>query len=103
MPNTNNRVKLGRVFSTAGAMDSIGNDLIANSINRFVRGDWGDTCQSDSCMNDQALELDDGSRLLATYKTPNGELWIIRDDYGDTPLAGNPSGFATTLLLPGEY
>ena len=48
-------------------------------------------------MNDQALE--DGSRLLSSYRTTKGDkIWIITEAVDDDGRRA-----ATTLLLPDEY
>ena len=66
-------------------------------ITRHVRGDWGEVCESDKRLNDQALV--DGSRLLSAYRTLKGErIWIITEATDDQ---GNRA--ATTVLTPAEY
>jgi len=61
------------------------------------QGDWGEVCQSDKALNDQALA--DGSRLLSAYTTLKGvKIWIITEAADDE---GHRA--ATTCLLPSEY
>ena len=65
-------------------------------ITRHVRGDWGEVCESDKRLNDQALV--DGSRLLSAYRTLKGERIDITEATDDQ---GNRA--ATTVLTPAEY
>jgi hypothetical protein len=47
-------------------------------LKRHVTGDWGDVCEEDEGLNDEAI--DDGTRILSVYKI-NGELtiWVITE------------------------
>lgn len=66
-------------------------------LSRHVRGDWGDVCDEDKMLNDQALV--DGSRLLSAYRTlKNERLWIITE-----AKDAQSHRLATTALLPSEY
>ncbi|MCM1525242.1 MAG: hypothetical protein NC120_12385 [Ruminococcus sp.] len=67
--------------------------FVAESVNRYLRRDWGDTCEEDADLNDEALKS--GDRLLAVYIFPKtGEtIWIITE--ADRSV--------TTVLLPEEY
>ena len=74
------------------------NSLIAeNAINiimllsRHGSGDWGDLCDEDKKANDSAISY--GQRLLSSYDTVAGKLWIITES----------GRHATTVLLPSEY
>jgi hypothetical protein len=64
---------------------------IADALCRFLRNDWGDTCQSDKAMNDQALT--EKERIVALYKTSKGKVFIIKE-YGHE---------TTTILFASEY
>ncbi len=66
-------------------------------LSRHGAGDWGDVCDEDKRLNDEALK--DGSRILSAYKTTTGvKLWIITEAADD-----NGQRAATTILLPEEY
>lgn len=59
---------------------------------RHMQGDWGDVCDEDRQLNEDALI--DGNRLMSVYNV-NAELkiWIITE--ADRSV--------TTILLPEEY
>ncbi len=90
-PVTEPRLKFpyGKIVGTPGAID-LAVDLVPY-FHRHVTGDWGDLCDEDKAMNDEAVEL--GNRILSAYDTPNGKLWIITE--ADRSV--------TTFLLPSEY
>ena len=54
-------------------------------------GDWGEVCDEDKQMNEEALWGD--SRIMSVYKTETGDVWIITE----------ADRSSTTLLLPSEY
>jgi hypothetical protein len=83
---------LGGVYATPGALALAerGIDLGA-LLARHAAGDWGDVDAADRAANGRALIV--GARLLSSYRTPAGKLWIISE--GDRS--------ATTALLPDEY
>tara|TARA_R110000824_G_scaffold71096_4_gene182239 strand:- start:1109 stop:1423 length:315 start_codon:yes stop_codon:yes gene_type:complete len=87
------KFECGEIYLTTGA-----NSLIAeNAINiimllsRHGSGDWGDLCDEDKKANDSAISY--GQRLLSSYDTVAGKLWIITES----------GRHATTVLLPSEY
>jgi hypothetical protein len=93
------RFPLGQILATPGALEAFGRchqnplDFLA----RHSSGDWGEVCEEDGELNDQAVL--DGSRILSAYTTDNGIMvWIITEATDDT---GKRS--ATTILLPVEY
>lgn len=53
--------------------------------------DWGDTCEEDAELNDEAVKS--GERILAAYETSQGTIWIITE--WDRSV--------TTILFPSEY
>ena len=71
--------------------------FIQDSLNRHVKGDWGDVDDEDKQTNDLALKQ--GSRLLSAYNDDrfpqNGvaTIWIITE----------ADRSATTILFPDEY
>lgn len=80
---------LGRLLATPGAI-ALGINF-APHINRHVRGDWGDVDREDWERNNAAI--DEGSRIISTYQTAAGRIWIITE--ADRAV--------TTVLLPSEY
>ncbi len=94
----------GKVVATPGAMNFFaraGKELIGDLLGRHLRGDWGDLCDEDMRLNDDAVQA--GERILSSYNcmvfAPTGEelarekIWVITE--WDRSL--------TTFLLPSEY
>jgi hypothetical protein len=71
--------------------------FVQESLNRHVKGDWGDVDDEDKQTNDQALKQ--GTRLLSAYsddrfpKNGVATIWIITE----------ADRSATTILFPDEY
>lgn len=65
----------------------------ANSFIRHICGDWGDLCDEDKEVNEDALV--NGGRLMSSYTFENtGEkIWIITE--ADRSI--------TTILFPSDY
>ncbi len=98
----NPKFPIGGVFATRGVEDlAEGNPEFAKflqaSLDRHVKGDWGDVDAADKRTNDQALK--DGDRLLSAYidkRFPQhgiATIWIITE--WDRSV--------TTILFPDEY
>ncbi len=90
---------LGQLLITRGALEApqrAGQSAVV-FLQRQFRGDWGDFCEEDRRLNDQALS--DGSRILSAHRTSLGEKpWIITEAADE---AGRRA--ATAILLPSEY
>lgn len=85
---------LGQIVATHGALDAMrsSGDSAHNLLNRHASGDWGEVCDDDKRLNDDAVH--DGERLLSAYRLKGGtKLWIITE--ADRSV--------TTYLLPDEY
>jgi hypothetical protein len=82
----------GQIVATPGALDLAeqGLDLLIY-LKRHLNGDWGDLCAEDKAENN--LSLRQGFRLLSSYNTPCGQLWLITES----------DRSVTTFLLPEEY
>ena len=82
----------GKIVATPGALALAerGIDLL-EYLQRHLNGDWGDLCEEDKAEN--LFSLKHGLRLLSTYNTLFGRLWIITE--ADRSV--------TTFLLPEEY
>jgi len=92
----------GQIVATRGVYDLACENpnfaqFIQKSLNRHVKGDWGDVDGEDKQTNDQALKQ--GTRLLSAYNDnrfpENGvaTIWIITE----------VDRSATTILFPDEY
>lgn len=85
---------LGQLVATPAALEALDKSGQSPSdfLSRHVRGDWGEVCNEDRLLNDQALI--DGSRLLSAYKTLKGtKLWVITE----------ADRSSTCILTPSEY
>jgi len=84
---------LGRVVATPGALKLLVEtgchpfDYLA----RHATGDWGELSAFDRRQNEVALRV--GYRVLSSYETTAGTVWIVTE--ADRSV--------TTILLPEEY
>lgn len=94
--------ELGEVLMTAGVAYLVKDDPqaaseVAECLGRHALGDWGDLCDEDREMNDDAIEAERSGgytdRLFSVYKTSIGKIYIITEH----------DRSATTILLPNEY
>jgi hypothetical protein len=91
---TMEKFPLGDIIATPAVLDQIAKSgqRPEDFLDRHVAGDWGEVCDDDKLLNDQALVT--GERLLSAYTTLlNTRLWIITE--ADRSV--------TCLLLPEEY
>jgi hypothetical protein len=91
---TKPRFSLGQIVATPGALALLeeSGENPAVFLSRHVRGDYGEICEEDRQLNDQAIT--DGSRLLSAYRTSKGErLWVITE----------ADRSSTSLIRPDEY
>jgi hypothetical protein len=98
-PNGKPKFDLGQVLATPGALEALQESGQTPDffLEKHHRCDWGEVCDEDKQLNDQALV--DGSRLLSAYRTlKNVRIWIITEAVDDE---GHRA--ASTLLLPEEY
>ena len=96
---TQQKFDLGQIVATSQALQSLEESGQSPSVflDRHAQGDWGDVCEEDKQLNDQALI--DGSRILSSYTTLQGvKIWIITEAADD-----NGNRMASTILLPEEY
>lgn len=90
-------MKYGRWVMTRGINDTVANDenfakQITSAIARYRNNDWGDLCDEDKQLNDDAVMRND-DRILAAYKTDKGKVYIITEW----------DRSATTILFANEY
>jgi len=93
------KFQLGQVVATPGALQALeeSGQEPGFFLDRHIQGDWGEVCDEDKRLNDQALV--DGSRLLSAYTTLKGvKIWVITEAVGDDGRRAS-----TCCLLPSEY
>ena len=88
--------KLGKLVMTRGVHSKIKEDVdfavgVLDAFERYQRCDWGNLCDEDNALNEQALK--DGDRIFALYNIGKDKIYIITE--WDRSL--------TTILLPEEY
>lgn len=86
------RFRCGQLCATPAALDKVGRAGLTQLLERHLSGDWGDTCESDTRANEEALRS--GNRIISWYQVSK-ELRIMIITEADRS--------ATTILLPGEY
>lgn len=97
--STQPKFNLGQVVATPGAICALqeSGELPAKFLHRHVEGDWGDICNDDKRLNDEALQ--DGSRIMSVYSTSKGtKIWVITDATNNADRRE-----VTTVLLPEDY
>jgi hypothetical protein len=86
------RFRLGRIVTTANALETLTQEDILIGIQRHQDGDWGELEPEDKAANEMALI--EGTRLLSAYRSANGrKFWIITE--ADRSVS--------TVLLPEDY
>lgn len=90
---------IGKLYMTRGVYEKVKTDLdfqnfVDSSFARFVSCDWGDMCNEDKILNDDAVKYNDG-RIHGAYLSEklNIKIWIITE----------ADRSATTILFPSEY
>lgn len=90
-------MKLGQTVSTIGVKTMMEKNEqfsfeVARSFARYLQYDWGDMCDEDKQLNDDAVEYQN-DRILAAYNTCEGKIYIITE--WDRSV--------TTILFADEY
>lgn len=86
------RFDLGEIFVTPGVEELIDKGLLLDLyIDRHWRGDWGNIDSEDKQTNEDAVLC--GERILSSYNTIAGRLWIITEADRSN----------TTAMTPDEY
>jgi hypothetical protein len=86
--------ELGQVVATHGATEAMQGELLTAALllDRHLSGDWGNVCEEDAQLNDEAVKI--GNRIMSVYTLDGGtKVWIITEW----------DRSATTILLPEEY
>lgn len=83
---------LGQTVATPAAMEVMKTNGItpADLLDRHVLGDWGDVCDEDKGLNDDAVQH--GDRILSSYTVGKSKLWVITE----------ADRSSTCILLPSE-
>ena len=92
------KFSLGQLVVTKGIQSKINSDVdflinVLEILERYRRCDFGDLCDEDKALNEQALTDTDGGRIFAVYTCGNDKIWIITEH----------DRSVTTILLPEEY
>ncbi len=85
---------LGHVVVTPGANQALKNacQTASHFLNRHLSADWGDLCESDLRLNDEAVKH--GGQLLSSYRLSTGlTLWIVTE----------ADRSHTVVLMPEEF
>lgn len=91
-PKINLPLTLGRIVITANAKNTLSDSDVAAAIARHRSGDWGDLCEEDREVNEDALE--NNERILSVYHSEKGKkFWVITE----------ADRSCTTVLLPEDY
>ena len=93
-----NKFELGKIVITYCIKNLIDSNtcfvyFLYRSLERYKNCDWGDTCDEDWHVNNEAIN--NGDRILAVYTSQNIgiTIWIITES----------DRSVTTILLPEEY
>lgn len=94
------KFELGRTVVTRGVHEMMQTNqtfkhFVERSLGRHANADWGDLCEEDSALNDEALTSGE-DRLFSSYtfdKKNDIRIWIITE--WDRSV--------TTILFPHEY
>ncbi len=83
----------GQTVATPAAMEVMKANGItpADLLDRHILGDWGDVCDEDKGLNDDAVQH--GDRILSSYTVGKSKLWVITE----------ADRSSTCILLPSEY
>ena len=95
-----NKFSLGQIVATPGALKALAESGQTPDffLNKHVQGDWGEVCDEDKWLNDQALV--NGGRLLSAYRTlRNGRLWVVTEADRSFDLFAQTGG----VLTVGEH
>jgi hypothetical protein len=83
---------LGRTVVSANIIGVVSDVDISAALARHQYGDWGEVCDSDRKLNDNAVKH--GDRILSVYTSADGvKFWIITES----------DRSYTTVLLPEDY
>lgn len=92
----------GQLVQTSGVANQSSEDpIFAYNIriilNRYLKGDWGDLCDDDKKLNNNAVESGD-DRILAAYNVPNSQA-----ETNKVYIITEWDRSVTTVLFANEY
>lgn len=88
---------IGTIYMTCGVNETMTQNVpfaffISASLNRHIKGDWGDVCKNDKAENQ--FSLNKSLRLFSAYEKEGlPKIWIITE----------ADRSETTILFPDEY
>lgn len=93
---------LGNIVVTSGIHEAMKESKrftleIGVDLQRYSIKDWGNLCEEDKRINDEALKYPDDLYILAAYQTCRGKIYIITNR-----ISENPGDNATTICFPDE-
>ena len=93
---------LGKVVCTATLNNAMSENKqfaseVMSALQKYCNKDWGDLCEEDKQINDDALQYPEDLYLLAAYKTCKGKIYIITER-----ISENAGDNATTICFPDE-
>lgn len=98
---TSKYFNMGKVVVTCGVNEALENKRFALEVSlaleRYAVKDWGDLCESDQEINNDALNNPDDLYLLAAYQTCKGKIYIITNR-----ISENPGDNSTIVCFPEE-
>ena len=98
---TSKYFNMGKVVVTCGVNEALENKRFALEVSlaleRYAVKDWGDLCESDQEINNDALNNQDDLYLLAAYQTCKGKIYIITNR-----ILENPGDNSTIVCFPEE-
>lgn len=76
------KFKLGQTVMTIGIAQEMNANVgfgkeVRQAFDRYIKCDWGELCQEDREMNDEAIE--NGERIFAKYETSVDPIYIITE------------------------
>ena len=99
---TSKYFNLGKVVCTATLNNAMSENKqfaseVMSALQKYCNKDWGDLCEEDKQINDDALQYPEDLYLLAAYKTCKGKIYIITER-----ISENAGDNVTTLCFPDE-
>ena len=99
---TSKYFNLGKVVCTATLNNAMSENKqfaseVMSALQKYCNKDWGDLCEEDKQINDDALQYPDDLYLLAAYQTCKGKIYIITER-----ILENAGDNATTLCFSDE-
>ena len=86
------KIVMTREINNCIAENQIFTKEVLKSLLRYKNHDWGEMCDEDRQMNDEAVRSGN-DRILASYETSKGKIYIITEH----------DRSATTILFADEY